>query len=86
MLGVKKNETTLSIVGNWSMRVWHEKAKKIIFSEDNFKHTFAPSFGNLPILNGWGKFISSFDFDGRIQDENNYIVTINISKWSVNKL
>lgn len=57
--------------------------KKMIFSEDIVKHTFAPTFG---IHNGWGKFLSSFDFDGRIQDENNYIVTINISKWTVKKL
>ena len=71
MLEVERNVATKSIEANWCMNVCHDEANKIIYSQNDLDQTFET-------YKGWGKFLPE------IEDDNNYTVTINISKWIVN--
>ena len=66
------SNTTKTIEAGWSMSVWDEEKKEMVFPETSSKDTFHAKNGNC-----------GFVLDKTLPDEKNFIVTIKISKWFV---
>ena len=70
-MALVKDETTKTIEAKWSMKVWHKERNKMVFTKYDCAHIFHD------------KLQRDFVIKKPVLENNNFIVTIKISKWTV---